>query len=104
MEAAAVFCKNELTDGGELYIKMNSLDRSSFVVIKIISFPCNIPCVTLNPFADKSQKIFENIHPKMPENEFLALYLCIFENILCKNSLIKTRKSCFYGRLRPLIA
>ena len=33
------------------------------------------------PFADKWQKIFENIYPKTPENEFLAIYLCIIEQI-----------------------
>ena len=33
------------------------------------------------PFADKSRKIFENIYPKTPENEFLAVYLCIIEKI-----------------------
>ena len=33
------------------------------------------------PFADKWLKIFENIYPKMPENEFLAVYLCIIEKI-----------------------
>ena len=25
-------------------------------------------------------EIFENIYPKTPENEFLAVYLCIIEN------------------------
>ena len=34
------------------------------------------------PFADKMTEIFDNIHPETPENEFLALYPCIFENIL----------------------
>ena len=32
-------------------------------------------------FADKWRKIFENIYPKMPKNEFLAVYLCIIEKI-----------------------
>ena len=32
-------------------------------------------------FADKWRKIFKSIYPKMPENEFLAVYLCIIEKI-----------------------
>ena len=48
----------------------------------------------LYPFADQNfgkildplhggkwRKIFKNIYPKMPENEFLAVYLCIIEKI-----------------------
>ena len=31
------------------------------------------------PFAAKWRKIFENIYHKTPENEFLAVYLCIIE-------------------------
>ena len=34
------------------------------------------------PFADKMTEIFEIIHPETKENEVLALYPCIFENIL----------------------
>ena len=45
---------------------------------------------------------FKNIHPKTPENEFLALYLCILK-IFRKNCLIKKGKLCYYERLRPLI-
>ena len=33
------------------------------------------------PCTDKWQKIFENIYPKTPENQFLAAYICIFEKI-----------------------
>ena len=29
------------------------------------------------PFTDEWRKIFQNIYPKTPENEFLAVYLCI---------------------------
>ena len=40
---------------------------------------------------------FENIYPKMPENEFLAVYLCIIE----KFRKISQRKLSFYRSLRP---
>ena len=30
-------------------------------------------------FADKWWEIFENIYHRMPENQFLAAYICIFE-------------------------
>ena len=33
------------------------------------------------PSAAKWRKIFENIYPKTPENEFLAVYLCIIEKM-----------------------
>ena len=37
--------------------------------------------LNFGPFADKWRKMFENIYPKMRENEFLAVYLCIIEKI-----------------------
>ena len=33
----------------------------------------------LEPLQTKWRKIFENMYPKTPENEFLAVYLCIIE-------------------------
>ena len=36
------------------------------------------------PCTDKWQKIFENIYPKTPENQFLAAYICIFEKNFVK--------------------
>ena len=35
----------------------------------------------LDPLQTKWLNIFENIYPKMPENEFLAVYLSIIEKI-----------------------
>ena len=40
-------------------------------------YGCASEIFKLLPSADKWRKIFENIYPKMPENEFLAVYLCI---------------------------
>ena len=37
------------------------------------------------PFADQWRTIFENIYRKTPENEFLAIYLCIIENNFVKS-------------------
>ena len=56
------------------------------------------------PFADKWRKLFENIYPKMPDNEFLAaVYLCI--NIIGKFHkiplLLDQRKLWFYTSLTP---
>ena len=36
----------------------------------------------LDPLQTNDRKFSKSIHTKTPENEFLALYFCIFQNIL----------------------
>ena len=50
-------------------------------------------------------KIFKNIHPKTPGNDFLAVYLCINGKSFVKTLLIDNlSKLCFYGILRTVVA
>ena len=46
----------------------------------------------IEPFADKWRKMFDNIYPKTPENEFLAVYLCIIKKYFVKSLLFEERK------------
>ena len=47
------------------------------------------------PFAAKWWKILENIYPKTPENEFLAVYLCIVEKNFVKSLLFDQKNYDF---------
>ena len=73
-----------LHPGGHSYI-MDDMD-----VCQGLSNPYPLQTKILTnfgPFADKWRKIFENICPKTPENQFLAAYICIFEK---KVMILKT--------------
>ena len=63
---------------------MNREEGHSYIIEDMdvrqgLSNPYPLQRQNFGPFANKWRKIFENIYPKTPENEFLAVYLCIIE-------------------------